>query len=397
MMRGKLNIIILGLLLLVSCEVEISENQASTFLKFYGNYLTDTGKDVVMTDNGGYAVAGTSTIPGSGTAMALYLTDRFGNLLERFPKFYRDGNNSGVNDILKLSDGYLLTGYVLLPAGGGEYQEDIYIVRTNLQGEVIWSRTYGGTENENAYHAIEGNDGGFIIAGYRETNQEKDYWIFAVNDQGDFIRAVPSQPIPDTDDDVANYLISVPDQGYLCVCTYDEDTYNGTNVFVLAINSDLNSPYNLSLGTDFNDYGRCIIKEEGESYLVLGNSDNTSTGRSEISVYRVEMNGLRFENSSLVATIQSGFEDLTGERLVLTPEGRLAIIGSSYSNEDYNMLLQFIDSDAVSGRIYFGETGSQTGSAIGYTEEGKFIIVGTNAYEGNSMISLVKTTGDGEL
>jgi hypothetical protein len=399
MMMRKNLLYILALMFLGSCELEISENQASTFIKFYGNYLLDGGKDVVSTGQGGYAIAGTSAIPDSVSVMSLYLTDHFGNLLGGFPKYYSNGKNCGANSILKLDNGYLLCGYVLEPAGAGEFQEDIFIVRTNELGRLLWSKSYGGDENENAYHAIRGNTGGFVIAGYKEFNEEKDYWIFSIDEDGEMIREVPSQPIPDTDDDMAEFLINLPGLGYLCVCTYDEDTYDGTNVFILSLNNDLDSPYNLSLGTDFDDFGKCIIKESETSYYVLGNTENESSGKTEIKIYRIEMNGLRFTDDRVIATIRSVNEDLTGERLIKSRDGRLAVIGSSYANEDYNMFLQFLDpqSETLLESVYIGEGGTQTGSNIMRAEDDGLIIVGTNAFEGNSMVSLVKTDHNGKL
>ena len=387
----------LSLILLLSCEVELSENQAQTFLKFYGSYLVDTGKDAVLNGNGGYAIAGTTEISDTASAMTLILTDKFGNPLNGYPKYYSIGGHCGVKSILKLNDGYLLCGYVQVDDNEGEYQEDIYIVRTTETGEERWHNQFGGVENENVNHAIIGNSGGFILAGYKEFNEEKDYWIFSISDAGDFIREVPPQPIPDTDDDMADYLIAVPGEGYLCVCTYDEDTYDGTNVFILSINNDMNSPYNLSLGSDYDDFGRCIIRESENSYYVLGNTENESTGRSEIRVYNLEMDGLRFLNSGELATIKSGFEDLLAERFVLTNPGRIAIIGSRIANEDYNMMLQFVDQGIEDNRVYYGERGAQIGSGIIRSEDGGLIMVGTNAFEGNSMISLLKVGSKGQL
>ncbi|HDR67626.1 MAG TPA: hypothetical protein ENN61_01100 [Bacteroidaceae bacterium] len=388
---------LVSLIFLLSCEVEISKEQAATFIKFYGNYLNDSGADVVITDDGGYAIAGTSVTENAVTGMVLLVTDEYGNLLPRFPRYYSDGRNCGANTILKLDDGFLLCGYVMAEEAGGGSHEDIYIVKTDENGRVTWSNTYGGAGNENIQHAVRGNSGGFVIAGYREINNKKDYWIFSISENGTFIREVPQQTVQNTRDNMAEYLISIPEYGYLCVCTYHEDTYKGSNVFILSVNNDLNTPYNLSLGTDYNDFGKCIIRGEGNQFYVLGNTENASSGRTELAVYSIEMNGLKFGSSSVVATIQSDSADFIAEDFVLTGTGRLAIIGSDISDGNYNILLQFLDQGVPDGRINFGETGSQVGSKIIVTDDGGLLFVGTNAYEGNSMISLVKTNEEGRL
>lgn len=396
-MRNSVGIYMAAMFFLFSCEVGISEEQSDTFIKFYGNYLLDSGSDVVKTDEGGYAVAGTTSIPDSVTAMVLMKTDEYGNLLRRFPRYYTDGRDCGTRYLLKLDDGFLLCGYVMADGIGGRFQEDICLIRTTIDGSVVWRKTFGGNGDENVNHVVEGNSDGFVIAGYRELDNEKDYWIFSISGDGDFIREVPPQPIPDNSDDMANCLVNVQGMGYLCACTYNDDTHKGTNVLMLAINNDLNTPYNISLGTDGNDYGKALIKGETNTYYVLGNTRNESSGKMEIFVYSLEMDGLRFINFSEFATIRSDSEDLTGERFVMTAPGSFAIIGSSGYDNNYDILLQFVEQGIPSGRFYFGETGNQTGAGILVSDDGGLVFVGTNTYEGNSMISLVKTNINGEL
>ena len=73
-------IIIIGLIvLLFSCEKEISPEQADKFIKFYGNYLIDEARDIEVLDNGGYAICGIDSLPDLGKRMVLVVTDEYGN------------------------------------------------------------------------------------------------------------------------------------------------------------------------------------------------------------------------------------------------------------------------------------------------------------------------------
>jgi hypothetical protein len=45
---------------------------------------------------------------------------------------------------------------------------DAYFVKTNAQGDTLWTHTYGGPLNDYAYSVIETNDHGFILVGETE-------------------------------------------------------------------------------------------------------------------------------------------------------------------------------------------------------------------------------------
>lgn len=73
------------------------------------------------------------------------------------------------------ADGYLLAGtstsndFDLLNAQvhGGE---DCWLMKTDLTGNVIWSRTYGGSGSDRALSVLQTSDGGYIMAGYSQSN-----------------------------------------------------------------------------------------------------------------------------------------------------------------------------------------------------------------------------------
>ena len=51
--------------------------------------------------------------------------------------------------------------------GAGE--RDFYLVKTNSQGDTLWTRTYGGSNEDYAYSVQQTDDGGYILAGYTES------------------------------------------------------------------------------------------------------------------------------------------------------------------------------------------------------------------------------------
>lgn len=71
----------------------------------------------------------------------------------------------------------------------------IHLFPLLLQGqlpEVIWGNNYGATENEIARSAVQTSDGGFILAGYTDSDcgivvgnhGGKDAWLVKITSQG---------------------------------------------------------------------------------------------------------------------------------------------------------------------------------------------------------------------
>ena len=82
---------------------------------------------------------------------------------------------------------------------------------------------------------------------------------------------------------------------------------------------------------------------------------------------------------------------------MVTPEGNYVLVGSEIQTDENIYLLGL---DANGARMFyttFGRTGSQTGSSVRITPDGGFIILGNNAFEGNSMITLIKTGPEGSM
>ncbi|NUO20391.1 hypothetical protein HUU59_13175 [bacterium] len=82
-------------------------------------------------------------------------------------------------------DGFLLVGSV----GGCEQNPtgyDVWIVRTDSTGDTLWTRGFGGVQEDQAYSVLPEEDGGFVIAGSTRSwgQGESDMLLFKIDGRG---------------------------------------------------------------------------------------------------------------------------------------------------------------------------------------------------------------------
>lgn len=386
--------------ILLSCEQEMSDDQADSFIKFYGNYLMDQAGDVEVLSDGGYAICGTETSESLGKRMVLIVTDEFGNVISGFPQYYaEEGLETGGSSLIALQDGsggYILSGFVERPVAGSEQvQKDIFVVRTSSRGDTTWQRSYGSLEDEQVLHSIEMISSGYMLAGYQVKDGNSDLMVMGVTEEGDSLRLSLNYNNPYAENSSATYLLNAGDK-YLCVCTYDKINGEGTGIQVLTFDDDL-SPLAKNLPGDFNEYGMCILDEGDENFLVLGNRESGS-GDMQLLLYGIETDGLLITNTSLNATISGQDADLIGKRIIETASGDLAITGTRSVGSNSEILLQFVSASYQAGELVsFGASGAQSGQDIELARDGGFVMLGTNSYGESSIISLMKTSASGEI
>ena len=97
--------------------------------------------------------------------------------------FGGEGDDNGWT-VLEVAGGYVLGGFT---DSFGEGENDFYLIRTDSAGEEQWSRTYGGAGNDRCWSLIQTADGGFLLAG--ETTSacagERDCWVVRTDADGE--------------------------------------------------------------------------------------------------------------------------------------------------------------------------------------------------------------------
>ncbi len=130
--------------------------------KTYGGSRSESGRFVSLTIDGGYIVAGDTNSFGAGKDdVYLVKTDRLGNL--EWEKTFGGAGIDRAESVQQATDGGYILGGVSDSFGGGD--ADFYLVKTDILGNLVWQKTYGGTRYELGYSVQQTSDGGFVMTG----------------------------------------------------------------------------------------------------------------------------------------------------------------------------------------------------------------------------------------
>ncbi len=161
---------------LVKTDADGNEEWTNT----YGGADWDEAKDVIISNDGGYVMTGYTVI----NAQDLYVVKTNSAGIEEWAKSYGGDRNDGGSSIISTSDqGYLVVGNS--KSFSANEGEDVYIVKTDNSGTLLWQENYGGNGGDGASCVREDTPNGYIISGgTRSFSRSSDMYILKVDADG---------------------------------------------------------------------------------------------------------------------------------------------------------------------------------------------------------------------
>jgi hypothetical protein len=142
------------------CLIKTDSEGNTQWNKTYGGTNYEETQSLVQTGDGGYAVAGYTYSFGAGDANSyLVKTDALGNM--QWNKTYGGTDYEFSYSLVRTSDG----GYAIAGFTTSLGDVDCHLVKTDASGSMLWSKTYGGTGDDEAYSVVQTSDGGYALAG----------------------------------------------------------------------------------------------------------------------------------------------------------------------------------------------------------------------------------------
>jgi hypothetical protein len=235
------------------------------WFKTYGSDYDDLGVSVQQTADGGYIVAG-STQPFGLGYVKIYLvkTDAAGETL--WTKTLGETENDAAYAVQQTSDnGYIITGYAFSWVTGGP---DVILVKTNSQGDVLWTKTYGGPSGDMGYSVQQTADGGYVVAGFKGEARAHDVYILKTDSIGDTLW---TRNYGGRQDDVGSSIQQTSDGGYIVVGhTMSRSVDQKPDVYLIKIDSKGDSLWTKTYGGIYHDVGYVVRQLSDDGYIIVG-------------------------------------------------------------------------------------------------------------------------------
>ena len=209
--------------------VQLDKEGVRGWRGYFGGKDEDYANKVISVSDG-WIIAGRTESYGHGDFdMYLFKLDKNGK--EQWYSTYGGKDDETAHDIIALDDGYLLVGST---DSFGLNRDDVYVVRTDKKGKMLWQRTYGGNRDDEGYAVAKSPDGGFVITGRTESfNRHSgfDLYLFKIDSRG----KLRWERIYGGESDDAGRDIIATDGGYLIVGDKKTKISRNSNIWILKV------------------------------------------------------------------------------------------------------------------------------------------------------------------
>jgi len=312
-----------------------------------GGIASDWAISTIQTTDGGYVVVGgtestneeirnhggpiyDSLFP-DGVGQDAYFVKLDASGRKEWERGYGGTGSDFFTSVLQTSDGYILAGGTNSKDGDvkGYHQNidtgyrtyDIWIVKINIGGQIIWQKCFGGTGAEGLGSMIRTNDGAYILCGSTDskndgdvsghhsgndgsfTKYNTDVWVLKIDSIGNLLW---QKCLGGSRSESASSIIQTSEGGYILTgnTTSNDGDVSGnhnngitdsTDVWVVKLNSSGDIEWQKCLGGSAEDFGNDILQTSDGKFIVYGatkSNDGDVSGNHGSSDYWVVKLGL---------------------------------------------------------------------------------------------------------
>lgn len=366
-----------------------------TFQKVYGGTAMDEGKSVKQTTDGGYIIAGTTTSYGSGGRDVLVIktnavgdttwTKTFGGAMD---------NEYGFCVQQTIDGGYIVSG---VASSFADVAGDIYLIKLQPNGDTTWTRTYGGIGYEWGSFVQQTTDGGYIITGQTPAfgAGSFDAYLLKIHANGNIAW---TKTYGGVGSEYGTAVQQTSDGGYIITGENDNTFGFGASDFYLIKTDSLGDLiWSKAYGNSGFEEGNAVKQTTDGGYIIAGTSENT-LGPLGPNMCLIKTNSV---GDTLWAKLYGGQMIDECYDVKQTSDGGYIMVGKSFSfsaNGDYDVYVVKVNNQGVVqwSKTYGGSTTNhnEIGYSIAQTSDGGYIISGESMFGfgvGLKNIYLIKT------
>lgn len=263
------------------------------WLKAFGGKYNDRSWDVIEAQDGSLIVAAEYGVTDEPRNIDGWLLRLSAEGIERSSiQFGGPHVDRCFSVILEPDGGYVLSGFTN-SKGAGEY--DVYLVKVDAEGRLLWEKTYGGGGFE-VGHTVRHHTKGFLVVGYSRSGQvdgKADGYVVLVDRQGVVItEKMFGGPLEER-----TLTVVESEKGGYYVLGYAEQTATNWDAYVAELDKDFQLVQTGLLGDMYLDTGGHNLLREGKDLVFVGYINRTGSNK-DIYIYKGDLGSMRLARTS---------------------------------------------------------------------------------------------------
>jgi len=353
----------------------------------FGGSEDDYSYSVAETSDGGYIIAGRTSSYGAGYSdVWLIKTDDNGN--KEWDKTFGGSEDDYGYSVAETSDG----GYVIVGTTRtyGSGFADVWLIKTDDNGNKEWDKTFGGSHQDHGQSVVETSGGGYVIVGITFSNTSYplgDVWLIKTDSDGN---KEWDKTFGGSADDYGYSVVETSDGGYVIAGRTSSYGAGYSDVWLIKTDSDGNEEWDKTFGGSDRDYSHSVVETSDSGYVIAGRTSSYGAGYSDVWLIKTDDNGNKEWDKTF-----GGSENDYGYSVVETSDGGYVIAGrtSSYGAGYSDVwLIKTDDNGNKEWDKTFGGSENDYGYSVVETSDGGYVIAGhTSSYgSGYSDVWLIK-------
>jgi regulation of enolase protein 1 (concanavalin A-like superfamily) len=271
--------------------------------------------------------------------------------------------------------------------GAGE--DDIWIIKTNVNGDTIWTKTYGGNTGEEGYSVQQTNDGGYIIVGYTDSfgSGEDDVWLIKTDENGDSLWAKTFGGSGDE----GGFSVEQTDDGGYIIAGYTTSFGAGEeDVWLIKTDANGDTLWTQTFGGSWYDCAHSVQQTTDGGYIIAGEIGIIpKSGAPAVWLIKTDTSGDTLWNKIL-------FIISSAHSVQQTTDGGYIITGYKGAIDSDVWLIKTDENGDTLWTKTFGGILWDDGYSVQQTTDGGFILTGrTQSFgAGEEDVLLIKTAPD---
>jgi len=272
-------------------------------------------------------------------------------------------------DVLATPDGgYLMAGYT---TNSTINDCDVYLVKTDGVGNLLWTRTYGGAKPDFPYHMIETTDGNYFLIGYSQSygGGDSDILLMKINPAGDLVW---TKTFGGFGNDYGKDIIATTDGNYMIVGWSNSVGPGGQNANLIKIDPAGIVIWNKLYGGASQDYGSSVKQCSDGGYIMLGQTFSYGAGGGDAYLVKTNANG----DTVWTKTFGGALAD-EGTYINVNADNSFTFLIRDSSNAGQDIDIRIVKTDATGNMIWskiYGGTQKDTPKMIQPTADGGYIV-----------------------